>query len=133
MAGSGRTNADAALIGALASGQTVAAAARTARVSERTAHRRLADPGFRRAVSQTRAELLAQAVGQLAEATTAAVGTLRALLDAEAESVRLSAARAILDGALKGVEFTDLSERVQALEDQAEAVKPALGQRRWSV
>jgi hypothetical protein len=132
VAGGDRRSADTLLVAALASGQPILEAARTAGISERTAYRRLQDARFRREVADARAGLLAQAVGQLADATTAAVSTLRALLDAEAETVRLGAARSILDTALRGAEFCDLAERVRVLEGQAEAVRPARGMGQWS-
>src|SRR5204863_65773 len=72
VAGSGRGNADAALVAALAAGSTIRDAAKTAGVAERTVYRRLEDPGFRQRVNNARAELIAHAVGKLAEASTAA-------------------------------------------------------------
>jgi len=133
VAGGDRRQADTALIAALAAGQPVDAAAQAAQVSERTAYRRLADPAFKRAVQTARAELLAQAVGRLADAATAAVATLRDLLDAEADSVRLGAARAILDAGMRGTELVDLAERVATLEEQQAAVLDAPGKPgRWS-
>jgi hypothetical protein len=51
MAHRGRRNADEALALALASGQTLRDAAAAAAISERTAARRWADPGFRRRVA----------------------------------------------------------------------------------
>jgi hypothetical protein len=86
---------EAALILAVASGQTVREAARHVGLAERTAYRRAAEPEFRLAVSRARADLLTRAVGQLADTATAAVATLRSLLD---------------------------SERVQNLEEQREAL-----------
>jgi hypothetical protein len=121
---------NAALLTALASGQSVKSAARAAGVSERTAFRRVADPVFRQAVSQARAELLARAVGLLADSATEAAKTLRALLAAESEGVRVRAAVALLDAAMRGVELIDLAERLTALEKQAAASEPA--GRRWS-
>ena len=116
--------AEAPLILAVASGRTLRDAARAAGVAERTAYRRAAEPGFKRAVQQARADLLARAVGQLADATTAAVATLVALLDAEADTVRLSAARAILDSAMRGAELVDLAARVESVEVMLALDKP---------
>jgi hypothetical protein len=122
---------DDALVVALASGQSVREAARTAGIGERTAFRRTAETGFKLAVAHARSALLARAVGQLADAATAAVETLRGLLAAEAETVRLGAARSILDAAMRGSELIDLAERVECLEAQAAASEP--GRRgRWS-
>src|SRR5262245_3905144 len=90
-------NADSALIAALAAGDTAAEAARKAGVSERTVRRRLDDPGFKRALEAAKAEALARAVAKLSDRAVAAVDTLAALLDAESESVRLGAARSVLE------------------------------------
>ncbi len=95
VAGGDRKNADTVLIAALAGGATVEDAAKTARVSERTAYRRLEGADFRAQVAEARRAMVERTVAQLADAGTAAAATLRALLDAEAASVRLGAARAM--------------------------------------
>lgn len=117
----GKRKGDAALVAALAVGMTVRDAARAAGLSERTAHRRLEDPGFRRTVADARARLIESACGQLAEASTAAVSTLRALLDAEGENVRLGAARAVLELGAKLRESVELEQRIAALEARTPA------------
>jgi hypothetical protein len=111
----GRRNADEALALALASGQTLRAAA-AAGVAERTATRRWADPAFRRRVSELRGELVAQALGGVADGMADAAATLRALLGADSENVRLGAARALLELGVKLRENVELQERLQALE-----------------
>jgi hypothetical protein len=80
VADGGRKNADAALIAALAAGSTVRDAARGAGVGETTVYRRLQDEAFRKRVDKVRAEMIAQAVGRLADAATDAANTLRTLL-----------------------------------------------------
>src|SRR2546430_29833 len=95
MAGNGRVNLP--LILALAGGKTVAEAADATGLSERTIFRRLEDADFRRRVSQARGDMLARAVGRLADVSARAVKTLEALLEAEGEFVRLNAAKAILE------------------------------------
>lgn len=119
MAGNGRQNADSVLIAALASGATVAAAAKQAGVAERTVYRRLEDADFRRQVHEARGEILARTVGTLAEATTRAVSTLCELLEAEAEPVRLGAARAILAEVVRLREHVDLDARLREIEASA--------------
>ncbi len=132
MAGGDRTSADGVLIAALAAGKPVAEAAKLAGVSERTVYRRLADSLWRRRVAAARTELLARAVGILAEGTTAAAATLRLLLRSDSPSVQLAAARAILDQTTRGIELLDLAERVSALEEQTAAAEAAKGGSRWS-
>jgi hypothetical protein len=91
MAEIGRRKGDNALLLALASGQTVRDAARLAGIGERTATRRMADPGFRRRVNELRGEMVGRALGKLADAATEAVDTLRKLLKAKADTVKLGA------------------------------------------
>jgi hypothetical protein len=118
MAAHGRKSADRALALALASGLTVEAAARQASVAPRTAYRRLADPGFRREVDALRADMVEQALGRLTEGMTAATDTLRALLSARSESVRLAAARSILELGPRLREASELEQRMRDLEDR---------------
>lgn len=101
---------------AIASGTSVREAAAAAGLSERTAYRRLRDPAFRRRVSEFRASLLSEAVGRLSEAANEAVSTLKALLSSRTDSVRLSAARTILELGPKLREQAELEERIAALE-----------------
>ena len=129
MADGGRKNADAALIAALATGATVRDAAAAAGVAERTVYRRLEDPTFRHQVDDARAELIATAVARLGAAATKAVGKLEDLLTAESEAVRLGAAKAILDAALRWREHQDLTERVAALEAH---LTQEGGSKRWA-
>jgi hypothetical protein len=75
-----KKNADYALVAALAGGSSVREAAEQARVAERTVYRRLEDPDFKTQVSAARSELLAGAVGHLADYSTEAATTLRGLL-----------------------------------------------------
>ena len=114
-----------------AGGATVQAAADQGGVSERTAYRRLEDPAFRQRVADARAELIARAVGRLADASADAAATLRALLTAESEMARLGAARSILDLAIKLRESEELEARIRALEDHATVDQPR-GGRAWA-
>lgn len=116
MAAGGRKNTDDALILALAAGQTVAEAARSAKLSERTAYRRLAEEGFAEQVREARSRLFSQTLGRLLEANTAAVNTLRALLDAASEMARLGAARSILELCLKVRQTTETDARLAEVE-----------------
>jgi hypothetical protein len=104
---------------AVASGTSLKEAARSAGISESTAYRRLKDPALRRRVSEIRTSFLGEAVGRLTEAANEAVSTLRALLAARSEGVRLSAARTILELGAKLREQTELEERITALEREA--------------
>jgi hypothetical protein len=104
------------LIILLASGRTIRSAAKTCGTSERTVQRRMADPDFQKAVSRARVELQNKAVSALVDGSGAAVRTLKKLLRAKSESVRLQAVRTFLEFGLKTAQSADLESRVTALE-----------------
>jgi hypothetical protein len=107
---------DAALIAGLASGLSVKAAAKKAKVSTRTAFRRLADPAFLRQVDKAKEEAIRQASSRLAATSVKAAGKLRALLGSKDERVSLQAAWRILKLAMPWQEFADMERRLAALE-----------------
>ncbi len=112
----GRTRADDLLALALARGLTLAEAAAEAKVSERTAQRRLADPAFAALVIELRGRMVEGALGQLADSLAEAATTMRALLKGKSESVRLGAARSLFEMVLKIREQSELSDRIASLE-----------------
>lgn len=106
-----------AVLLALAQGHSTDAAGRAGGVSGRTVRRWLADDAdFRAKVGALRRELLDQTVGGLADAAVEAVATLRAMLEADSEAVRVRAARAILTAVITVRESVDIEERLAALE-----------------
>jgi hypothetical protein len=119
MADNGRQNGDVALLLAIASGQTVRDAAQQAGVSERTAARRMADADFRRQINELRADMVDRTLGKLADSMTSAADKLRELLDADAEQVRLGAARTLLEVGTKLRETVELERRISELEQRA--------------
>jgi HEAT repeat protein len=123
MAENGGAKGDEGLLLALASGQTVRDAAQAVGIGERTATRRLADPEFRQRLAQLRAAMVSRAVGKLADGMVEAADVLRQLLQAESESVRLSAARTLLDVGNRLRESMELEERIRALERKAKALQ----------
>jgi hypothetical protein len=100
---------------ALAGGASIRRAAARARVSERTAYRRLDDPEFRRRVSAVRAEAIEQATGRLAIASTAAARTLRKLLRSKDERVQLAAGRWILRLGIAMKNEVEIQKQIDAL------------------
>jgi len=105
-----------ALALALASGATAPKAAEQAQVSLRTVRRKLANPAFRRLVSRLRGDMLAAALGRMAENMTRAADTVAGLLDEENAAIRLRAARTMLSLGLRLRDSVDLGERVRELE-----------------
>ena len=105
----------------VASGLSLAAAARKAKVGVPTAkHWSATLPDFRQRVQQIRAEMTSQALGRLVDGMASAADTLGYLTrKGKSEMVRLSAARAVLELANKTRENVELEERLRALEQQA--------------
>jgi hypothetical protein len=101
---------------ALAEGETVQAAAVKAGIGRTTAYRRLADPAFKQRIQTMRGDMIEQALGRMANSMSEAADVLRDLLKAESESVRLSAARTLLDLGAKLREAVELEERLSSLE-----------------
>jgi hypothetical protein len=105
---------------ALAQGMTHGAACNAAAISSRQLSRWKDEASFRQAISEARREIYGQAVGAIVNAMVDATNTLLEICkNPEAsDAARVSAARSILDGGLKGFGLVDLSERIEALEAQ---------------
>src|SRR5262249_32314147 len=115
----GRQQADETILLALACGATVESAARQAGVAPRPVHRRLDDPAFPQRLQALRADMIGRTERSLTAAATEAVRTLVELLKPTTPAtVRLGAARAVLEMSLKVREVTDLEQRLLALEQQ---------------
>jgi hypothetical protein len=97
LAANGRQNGDSVLIVALLANPTLADAAKSAGVSEQTARRRLRDPKFQARVEAAGSELIDAAVRALAGHIEEAVATLVDLNRDAPPSIRLGAARTILE------------------------------------
>jgi hypothetical protein len=111
-----RHNRRDALILALARGLTIAGAARVSGYSQRQAQRLLDDPAFRSAVASVRSGMVSEAVGLLAATNAKACRTLRALLSDPSSTIRLAAAKAILDVGQRLRDANELEQRLEAIE-----------------
>ena len=117
MSHKGRRQADELLLMALACGATVENAARQAGISPATAYRRLADPAFGQRLQKLRDDMVSRTAGTLTAVSSEATRTLVELLKAPVPpSVRLGAARAVLELGMKVRERADLEQRMTALE-----------------
>jgi hypothetical protein len=117
MAHGGRRNADEALAALLAAGKTARDAAAEVGIAERTVARRLVDPKFRARIATLRAEMVQTALGKMSDGMTEAVDTLRMLLKAESDTVKLGAARSMIELVTKLRESTELNERLVRVEE----------------
>jgi hypothetical protein len=106
---------DAAIIALLAY-PTIPEAAKACGVGETTLWRWLQDPDFQVAYRQARRQVVEKAIVELQRACSDAVKTLTRNLNCGQPAVEVSAAKVILDQATKGVELSDLVERVEQLE-----------------
>jgi hypothetical protein len=88
------------LFAAIVSGCHIENAARVAGISQRTAYRRLSDPAFRSQVQSARQDLRESILARLADAGHDAISSLWGLLQSDDESIRLKAAKVLLDSLL---------------------------------
>ena len=107
-------------IAALLTCSAITDAAHQCGIGAVTLHRWLKDATFQTAYREARRAVVQHAITQVQRATGEAVETLRSVMqDAEAPaSARVSAAKAILETAVKAVELEDLAARIAALEAQ---------------
>lgn len=112
-----RRRGNAVLATALASGATYAVAARQAGVSERTVKRRMTDPAFLAQVNEVHADTLQAGARKLAHLSGEAIDTMTDLMRANRPpNVRLGAARAVLETALRWQELAEMQRRLDNLE-----------------
>ena len=105
-------------IAALLTQPNVRSAAESAGVPERTLYSWLKQPVFTEEYRAARREATNQAIARLQSASSAAVNVLLRIMANETTKpvVRLSAARTVLELAIKAVELDDLQARLEALE-----------------
>jgi len=116
---SGRHKADQTLLMALACGATVENAAKTASVSPATVYRRLQDPEFQRKLQEIRSDMVVRTSSMLTAAGMESVKTLLSLQQPTIpHTVRLGAARAVLEIGLRAREAASLEERLAVIEQQ---------------
>jgi hypothetical protein len=109
-------------IAALLTHPTIEAATKAVGISEATAWRWMKNPEFAAHYREARREAMRHTTARLQEAAREAVECLREVQrTGESESARVSAARTILEQALKAVDLEDVQQRLDELE---RAVKP---------
>ena len=103
--------------------RTVSEAATQAGVNESTVWRWMREESFQDALQEAKQRIVTQAI-QLQQVTGEAVGTLRGIMaDGEAPaSARVTAAKAVLDMAVKAIKMEDLEARLMTLEQKKESL-----------
>jgi hypothetical protein len=109
---------EAAAVEALLQQPTIARAAASVGVHERTLRRWMATPAFRTALLEARRAAFGQAIGLTQWYAAMAVATLVKVMNDPASPAhcRISAAAVLLRFGREGLELDDLADRVEALE-----------------
>lgn len=105
------------LIAALLSHPTIEAASKSIGIADTTAARWMKTPEFQVAYREARREAMRRTTARLQSAASEAVDALCEITrSGEGESARVSAAKCILDSALKAVDLDDIQQRLDAIE-----------------
>src|SRR5579862_893020 len=117
-------NAHLPLLMALACGANAETAARQTGLTERTVRKRMKDPVFRRQILAIRRDMVNRASGAMSAAAMESIKTLLELQrPSQPGTVRLGAARAILEIGFKLREVTDIEEEVAQLRQIVSAAQ----------
>ncbi len=107
-------------LAALLTSRTQAEAAQAAHIDSRTLRRYLQDPDFAEAYKRELAKLIDDAAAQAKRALCPTLGTLQEITadTDQPGSVRVSAARAVLEFGLRLIEQSDILTKLDKLESQ---------------
>jgi hypothetical protein len=118
--GEKRSRREEAAIVALLSEPTIEAAAKRARVSGSTLRGWLRESSFQARYRAARRQVVEQAIAQLQQGTSEAVAALRRNLESGVPAAEIAAESPSLTSR-QAIELTDLAERIEQLEQAAEA------------
>ena len=106
------------LIAELIQQQTVREAAKAVGIGEATAFRWLKDAQFTSSYRKARQQLVEHSISRIQKASGEAIELLRTVLqdDTAPASSRVSASKIILELSIRGLEITDIIERIENLE-----------------
>ena len=116
--GERRTRTEGQFLAALLSSPTMAEAARRAGVSERSAARWMSDPEFKERLKAAQDEIVGHSLSRLKISISESLDVLRGIMNdgGEPTGARVTAARVVLDNAIKAIETVDIIQRIEALE-----------------
>ena len=103
---------------ALLEQETIRDAAKVVGISEATLFRWLRDQEFQDAYQEAKRRIVSHSISRIQKATGEAVETLREIMKDKKKppSPRVTAAKAVLDIAVKAVEIEDIQSRLEAIE-----------------
>lgn len=112
-------------LSALLSEPSIRDAAKKAKLSEATLYRYLREPSFVERYKQARREAIGHLTTRLQAKADASAKVLSDIAEDEGKpaSVRVAAAKAVIEYALKAFELGDLGERLKVLEEALKAQK----------
>jgi hypothetical protein len=113
-----------AAIMALLTEPTLAKAAESAGIGEKTLRRWLGKPDFQAEYRAARRRIVDVAIGRLQQASGEAVDTLQRNLTCDQPAVEVRAATTILEQAGRYLQIDDLEQRLQVLESLLEERQP---------
>jgi DNA-binding MurR/RpiR family transcriptional regulator len=107
-------------IAALIEHRTIREAAQDVGIGQATLFRWMQDPHFRRAYREAKRRVMDHTITQLQRASSEAVTNLQSIMNdtKNPPSARVTAARTILDMAVKAVEVEDVEARITVLEEK---------------
>ena len=105
-------------LSALLQTSSVKDAAKKCGLSEETLYRYLKEPEFNAEYRASRRLLVENSIARIQGLTGQALETLARNLHCENPSVEVRAAQILIDNAIRGVEITDILERLEALENE---------------
>ena len=115
---------------ALLTTNTVKEAAEHCGTSVATLYRYLRDVEFKKEYREARRDLMEATLGRLQNATDQAVHTLRRNMSCGTPGSEVRAAQIVIDNALRGIEQTEILERLEILEAHANSTETSKTGRR---
>lgn len=100
----------------LLSASSIAQGCRRAGINRDTMYEWLKQDSFRLAYNTGSCEVAQDGINSLNLLVSESVEVLRKLLAARSEAVRLKASLAVIDSALKGIEFDELAEKLEEIQ-----------------
>jgi hypothetical protein len=114
----------------MAGGMSITRVAKTVKVSQSTIYSWLESQDFRRLISEKQTRLHAQAVGILVRTATKAALAMVECLRSSNLSIKLGAARSILDAVIAHRDHQEFDERLSVLEAKSGVGRNGVGQTR---
>ncbi len=111
----------------LACGDSNSVASKKIGIAESTAWRWRKSPVFQKLLLELRAALISETTGKLAQTACQAAAVLNQLLSDSNSSIKLGAARTVLERATEFYKLSDMQQRLENMEAELEGYRAAQG------